>query len=97
MDGHMRPDPNLLRRFPSRSSRPIHGWFGFRVRIHIERDLLERLGDPGDHRGGFVVCELLSGTDSWTRVEWEENEGVKDEVLFNPIVQESVWVKFVGL
>ena len=92
----MRSDPNLLLRFPSSPSCPISGWFGLRVRIHIEPDLLEGLGDPSNHRGGFVVCELLSKTNPWACVEWEEDEGVRDEVLFNPIIQESVWVKFVG-
>ena len=29
-----------------------------------ERDLLEHLGYPGDHRGGFVVRKLSSGTNS---------------------------------
>lgn len=99
VDGHVGFDPNLLRPFPivpSVSMCPLRWRLGFWIRVHIESDHLERLGETGEHRRGFVIRKLLSKTDSWTRIERKEHEWVRDKIRLNPIVQESVWVELAG-
>ena len=74
--------PNILRHSPSCSS--------CLLQRRLESDLPESLKDPSNRRGGFVTCKLLSGANSWTCVECEENARFRKGLLFDPVVQESV-------
>ena len=49
---------------------------------------------PGPQRG--QITHLLTETDSRSRVEREEDEWVRNEVLVHPLVQETVRVEFQG-
>jgi len=90
----VRLDPHLLDRLPPVRSRPRDRRLGFRVRIHVQRDRLERLHDPRYDGGSFVVSELLTEADTGAGVEGKENEGIRDEVFLDPIIEEPVRVEF---
>lgn len=46
------------------------------------------------HKG--TKTHLLTEADPWSRIEREENEWVRNEVLFHPLIQETVGVEFQG-
>ena len=85
--------PNLFNRLPSPAQRPCCRWFSFRIRIHVQRYSLESLNQASNYRRCLVVCELLSKADSWSGVKWEENEGVRNEVLLDSFIQEPVRIE----
>jgi len=93
IDRWVRLDPDLLDRLPTIRSRPCHWRLSFRVRVHVQRDRLERLRNPGYDSGSLVISDLLAGTDTGAGVEGEEDEGVRNEVCLDPIIEEAVRVE----
>ena len=90
-DGRL--DPNLLNGLPSWAQRPRSRRLSFRIRVHVQRYPLEGLDEASDHCGRFAVCELLSETNSRSGIEWEEDEGVGNEVLLDSFVQEPIRIE----
>jgi len=90
----LRLDPNLFDGLPSWSRRPRGRGLRLRIRVHIQRYPFERLDEASNYRGRFVVCELLSEANSWSGVEREEDEGIRDEVLLDSFIQEPVRIEF---
>jgi len=91
---NMRLDIDLLDRLPTIRRRPYHWRLSFRVRIHVQRDRLERLRNPSYDGGSLVISKLLAETDTGASVEGEEDEGVGNEVRLDPIIEEAVRVEF---
>jgi hypothetical protein len=73
---NMRLDPNLLDRLPAVRRRPCHRRLSFRVRIHVQRDRLERLYNPRYDGGSLVISELLAETDTGAGVEGRKMKGL---------------------
>ena len=90
----MRLDPDLFDRLPSPRRCPSNRRLGFRVRIHVQRDRLERLHNPRYDGGSFVISELLAETDTRSGVEREENERVRDKVFLSSVIEEAIRVEF---
>ena len=88
-----RLDPNLLNGLPSRAQRPRSRRLSFRIRVHVQRYPLEGLDEASDHCGRFAVCELLSEANPRSGIEWKEDEGVGNEVLLDPFIQEPVRIE----
>jgi len=91
----MRLHPNLLDRLPPARRPPRNGRLSFWVGIHVQRDRLERLRDPRNDNGRFVVGELLAKTDARASVEGKENERVGNEVSLDAVIEESIGIEFV--
>ena len=89
----MRLNPNLLYRPPSICRHPSGRGLSFWVRVHVERNRLERLRDPHNEGGGLVVGELLAEAYTRAGVEGEEDEGIGNEVFLDSVVDETVRVK----
>jgi len=92
---HMSCNPNLLGGFPPIPRRPRRRRFRLRIRVHIQPNLLERLHNPSNDGRRLAVRELLSKTYPWSSPEWQEYEWIRDEILLNPIIQESLWIELV--
>jgi len=91
---NVRFDPNLLVRLPAVSRRPCYRRLRFRVRIHVQRDRLECLCEPHYDGGSLVISELLAEAVTGAGVEGKENEGVRNEVRLDPIIEEAFRVVF---
>ena len=92
--GDIRFHPNLFNNLPPLTQRPCSRWLGLRIRVHIQRYILESLDQANDYRRRFVVCELLSKANSWPSVERKKDERVRNEVLLDTFIQEPVRIEF---
>ena len=91
---NVRFNPHLLNRLPAVPHPSCHRGFSFRVRIHVQRDRLERLYNPRCDDRSLVISELLAETDAGASVEGKENEEVRNQVRLDPIIEEAVRVVF---
>ena len=81
--------PGALRPARRRAARGV-------LREHVELDRVEALQEAHEEERHLVVRELLPEADARARVEGQEDERVRREVLVQSLVEEAVRVELLG-
>ncbi len=96
VDRQMRLGHDLLQPRARRALRPLRRRpRPRRLRVEVEREVVEALQQAAEHEGRLVVRELLAEADARAGVEGEEDEGVGRDVFRDALVEEAVWVEEV--